>query len=333
MRKNSFALAALTLIGLGCRQAAHQRVYVDFEAVLASYSSSPLPSHPLPHPPGALPAKTLTVPAVAPRTILVQGGSSEQTNGLLELNRKAAVRELTTLLAERYVREADRAGQARVKALEPGKVAAYEEARAAIQSEFQSYALKRGAKLAQLTSIVGFPDPNPMSLPPTAQVRKFVQVRLDQAVQLRKDIAALDADYQARSASLLAAAAQKYNTDLTEANLQLEQDRAAAFARAEQEAITAAAKSYKSLAPLVMTNTRIDLPGQPSQSVTLPAVPAPIAAPNVRERTLTLDQRRTILKDQLRIWIAVNGYELSDSPEGVQNVTPQFVKWRRDRKL
>ncbi len=333
MRKSNLALGAVVLFGLGCRQATHQRVYVDFEAVLASYSGSPLPSRPVPHPPVGLPAKTLSVPAVAPRTLLVEGASARQASALLELNRQAAVRELTTLLAQRYVREVERAGQARIKSLEPSKRTAYEEALAAIRTEFDTYAQKRGAKLAQLTSLVGFPDPNPLSIPPTAAVPKFVEGRLAQAVQLRKDIAGLDADYKAKSASLLAAAAQKYDTDLTEANLQIEQDRAAAFARAEQEATAEAAKSFKLLAPLVMSSAKVDMPGQPAESVTLPAVPAPIAAPNVRERTLTLDQRRTILKDQLQMWSAVNGYQLSDSPDGVPNVTLDFVRWRKERKL
>jgi hypothetical protein len=333
MRKSRLAPAAVLLLGLGCHQATHRRVFVDFEAVLASYSASPLPSRPVPHPPSGLPAKTLSIPAVAPRSIVVEGASATQANALLEQNRKTAVRELTKLLAERYVREVERAGQTRIHALEPAKRKAYEEAQSAIRTEFDAYAQKRGGKLAELTSLVGFPDPNPLSLPPTVQVPKFVQTRLDRAAQLRKDIAGLDDDYQNRVASILAAAEKQYDVSLTEARLQIEEDRAAAFARAEQEATAEAAKSYKSLAPLIMGGSRVDLPGRPAQSVTLPAIPVPRPAPNVRERTLTLDQRRTILKDQLDMWIAVNGYELSTSSDGVPNVTPDFIKWRKERKL
>lgn len=333
MRRSSLAPAAILLIGLGCRQAIHKRVYVDFEAVLAGYSGSPLPSHPLPRAPGGVPPTTLSIPAVAPQTLIIQGASSGKAEALLEANRKTAVAELSKLLAERYVREVERAGQARIRLLEPAKQKAYEEAQAAIRAEFETYAQQRGQKLARLTSLVGFPDPNPLSLPPTTAVPEFVHARLAEASQLRKDIGALDDAYQARVVALLGEAGKQYNVSLSEAQGQIEADRKAAFARAEQEAITEAAKSYKSLAPLVMGAARVDLPGRPAQSVTLPAVPAPIAAPNVKERTLSLEQRRTILKDQLDMWIAVNGYELADNPDGVPNATPDFIKWRKERKL
>lgn len=333
MLRSSIALIAIGLCGLGCRPVAHQRVYVDFEAVLASYSASPLPSKPTPRPPAGLPAKTLSITAVAPRTVVVEGMSAEKANAMLEKSRAQAVKELTTLLAERYVRDAERASAERIRNLEPAKQKEYELAQNAIRSEFESYANKRGAKVAALTSLVGFPDPNPESLPPTTTVPAFVQVRLNQAAQLRKDIKALDDEYQARVKDLLAAAESKYQTSLSEAKLLLEQDRAAAFRRAESEATAQIAKSYASFRPLVMGSSRIDLPGQPAQSVTLPAVPPPMGAPNVRERPLTADQRRNILRSQLNIWLAVNGYDLADRPDGVPNLTKDFVRWRKERQL
>ena len=333
MHKSSLVLSAIVLSGLGCRPVPHQRVYVDFEAVLASYSGSPLPSRPVPRPPAGLPAKTLSVPAVPPRTIVVEGMSADKANAMLEQSRAQAVKELTTLLGERYVREAERIGADRIRSLEPAKQKAYETAQAAIRSEFESYADKRGYDVAQLTSLVGFPDPNPKSLPPTSPVPAFVQKRLDQAAQLRKNINALDDNYQAKVKSILENSSKEYQTSLTEASLQLEQDRAAAFRRAEEEATAQIAKSYASFKPLVMGSSRVNLPGEPAQSVTLPAVPGPMAAPNVRDRPLTQGQRKTILHDQLQMWLAINNYDLASSPDGVPNVTPDFIRWRKERKL
>src|SRR5437763_10845216 len=128
MLKNSLLLLILVLAGFGCQQPARKRVYVDFEAVLASYKSSPLPSHVLPKPPGALPARTVSIPAVAPRTVVVEGGPNVKAQALLDANRKEAVAELGKLLSRRYVREVERAGQKRIRALEPVQQAALQKA-------------------------------------------------------------------------------------------------------------------------------------------------------------------------------------------------------------
>jgi hypothetical protein len=56
-------------------------------------------------------------------------------------------------------------------------------------------------------------------------------------------------------------------------------------------------------------------------------------APNVRERTLTLGQRRAILQSQLEMWSKVNGYDLSKSPDGAKDMTADFMEWRKEHKL
>ena len=323
----------LAALGAGCQETAHKRVYVDVEAVLASYRASPLPSRPTPKPPGGLPATTLSVPAVSPRTIIVQAASDQKAQALLEANRKKSVRELTRLVAQRYVREVDRAGAERIRALAPGRRAAYEDAQKAVRAEFETYADKRGAKVVRLTSLVGFPDPNPLSLTPTTPVPKYVLDRLAEAAALRTEIAALEAEYERRVGEILAGVAKQYDIDLTQARLEIEQDREAAIAKAEKEALNDANAAYKALSPLLISSMKVDLRGQPAQSVTLPAVKPPMAAPQIREQTLNAAQRRKILEDQLHIWISTNGYELSKSADGVEDVTAQFVKWREDRKL
>jgi len=332
MRRSKFAILVL-LIGFGCRHNAPERVYVDFEAVLASYTSSPLPSHVVPKPPPGLPAQTYSIPAVAPSTIVVEGAPSTSAQALLDKNRKKAIEELGDLLSQRYLREAERADRERLKALEPVKRAAIEKARQEALAEFQAYADKRGQALAQLTSLVGFPDPNPRSLPPSPTTPPFLQKRLADAASYRKQIAELDANYASRVDQLMADAAKEYNVNLTLEQAQFDEDRQDAIARASAEAITEAAKAYKSIAPLVMGATKVNLPGQAAQSVTLPAVAAPIVAPPVREKTLTPQQRRSILQSQLKMWLALNGYEQAKSADGAKDMTSEFVKWRQERKL
>jgi hypothetical protein len=264
---------------------------------------------------------------------VVEGESSSRAQALLEQNRKQAVRELTKVLTARYVREAERVGADRVRALEPGKREAYTRARAAVFEEFKRYAAQRGPLVAELTSIVGFPDPNPLSLPPTTPVPKYAQERLDRAAQLRKDIASLDASYEQRVREILDQVSKQYTIDLQTALTQLEEDRLAALGKAEQEAITEASRTYRSLAPLVMGTTRINLPGEPAQSVTLPPVPQPMSAPAVKEKALSIEQRRAILKAQLDIWLALHGYELVGTPALAPDLTADFMKWRQERRL
>jgi hypothetical protein len=332
MRRSKFVVLFL-LIGFGCRQHSAERVYVDFEAVLASYKASPLPSRVLPKPPPGLPASTYALPSVAPSTIVVQGASSSSAQEILDKNRKKAIDELGDLLSQRYLREAERASADRIRALEPAKRAAMEKASTEAFAEFKAYADKRGYLLAQLTSIVGFPDPNPKSIAPPDSTQPFLKARLQRAADFRKQIADLDATYTDRVHELMAEAEREYNVQLALEQAQLDEDRQDALARATNEAMTEAAKAYKSIAPLILGATKVNLPGEPAQSVTLPAVPSPIAAPNVREKTLTLEQRRAILKSQLEMWLALNGYEQADKPDGVKDVTAAFEQWRADRKL
>ena len=333
MHRNKLAILILLIGGFGCRQNAPKVVYVDFEAVLASYKASPLPSHPLPKAPGGLPQQTVSIPAVPARTVVVQGTSGVKAEALLEENRKKAVAELTSVLSRRYEREAQRAGEKRIRELDPKKKTAYLAAQTAIDEEFHKYAQARAPLIAGLTSLVGFPDPNPNSLPPPASTAPFLLKRLQEAASLRKQINALDAAYDSKVLDLLAQAAKEYNVDLAAIQQQVEADRAAGVKRAETEAMAEASKTYSALKPLIMGAAKVELPGQPAQSAVLPPVPPPISAPDVRERTLTASQRRSILESQLQIWLKANGYELSKTPDGVEDMTAEFVKWRQERKL
>jgi hypothetical protein len=333
MLRNKLAIFIIVLCGFGCRQSVQQRVYVDFEAVLASYKASPLPSRPVPKPPSGLPEQTVSIPAVAPRTVVVEGTSTAATGALLETNRKLAVEELTRLLSRRYVREVAREGARRILELDPIRKASFEAAQAAVTVEFERYAEKRSPLVARLTSIVGFPDPNPNSVPAPESSPPFAVKRLQEASAIRKDMAELDAQYVATITGLLAKVETKYNVDVETLQKQLDQDRQAAMRRAEAEAVAEAAKTYKDLRPILMGPTQVDLPGGSEQSLLLPPVPAPMAAPEVRERTLNANQRRSILEAQLQIWLKLNGYDLSKTATGVEDMTAEFVKWRQERKL
>ena len=334
MLRNKLAISILLLGGFGCQQSAKpHRVYVDFEAVLASYKASPLPSHPLPKPPGGLPTQTVSIPAVPAKTVVVQSASGAQAEALLETNRKKAVDELTRLLSRRYLRDVTREGDRLVRDLDPKRKAAYESAQAAVTLEFEKYANQRAPLVARLTSLVGFPDPNPNSVPPPESTPPFAVKRLQEAAGLRKDMVELEASYETKILDLLSQAGKQYDVDLLAIQKQIDQDRAEAMKKAESEAVTEAAKTYKDLRPVLMGPEVVNLPGQPEQSVDLPEVPAPKSAPEVRERTLTPDQRRSILRSQLDIWLKLNGYELVQDSNGVDNKTEEFVKWRQERKL
>jgi hypothetical protein len=280
-----------------------------------------------------LPAQTVSVPAVAPRTVVVEGTTGVKAQALLEANRKKAVAELTSLLSRRYVREAERAGDRLIRELDPKRKAAYLSAQNAVQAEFDTYAEQRSPLVARLTSIVGFPDPNPNSIPPAATTPPFALKRLTEAANIRKQMATLDANYESKITDLLSKAGNQYNVDLAAVQKQVDADRAAAMKRAESEAVTEAAKTYQALRPILLGPATVDLPGEPAQSLELPAVPAPNAAPDIRERTLSTEQRRVILQAQLDMWIKLNGYELVKSPQDGKDMTAEFVKWRQERKL
>lgn len=332
MPPSRFALLGIALIGLGC-QAAHKRVYVDMEAVLAGYKFSPLPYERLPKPPSGSPASTVSIPAVPGRTIVVQGSSQSKANATLQENRQEAVRQLTRILAKRYTREVEAEGAELIRGLEPKKLRAMEAARGRILEAFNAYAQKRGVRLAQLTSLVGFPDPNPTSAPPSQSIPAFAKARLQEAADLRIQIRELDRAYEAELGDILASVGREYDVNLTDVRAEIEARRVAGLGRAEREAMAEAASTYKALAPLLMGSTQMTLAPQPAESVTLPAVSGPEKAPEVRQQSLSLQQRKAILKSQALMWAGLRGYELSPTPGGAEDLTLEFIGWRKEQNL
>lgn len=322
-------MAALALTGLGCEAAAPgPMVFIDFDAALIATTSTPAVANALPNPPAAQPAKTLAIPGTLGRTLTVD---SSQERQVIERNRERAERELSRSLATLYQREAERAGQERLKELEPSRQEALRAAQDAVRIAFEAYALKRGPKVARLTAIVGFPDPNPDSLPPTREPDAAVKPRLEEAVALRAEIRTLAREYEVRSQELLAEAERRHDVDLTEAKAEIGRLRVGAIERAEQEAVAEIARSHSELQSLLIPSTTVELPATPPQSRTLPAEPPYDRAPAVDARVLTKQERRQLLVSQATIWAGARGYVIVD--RGGRDATAEFVAWVKDKRL
>lgn len=327
LRNNVLAVGICWAICGACAPS-RERVYIDLNAVLATLP----PDRPLPDldaPPGGEPPRTISIGSTPSMQVRV-GQSAEAT---LEENRARAQRQLARTLASEYRQELEAEANRRIAALEPLRREAEEAAQSAIRAIFEAYAEKRSVLIARLAAIVGFPDPNPRSLPPRRQVDAPAQKLLDEAASLREQINQVDREYEADVERTLASVEEKYQIDLTNLQASLEQERADALARAEKQAEAEARESFEALRPAMIQPQEISLPGAPARSQTLPAVPAAPDPPQVVGEALGPERRRKLIEAQLDVWAAARGYIISKSEGGARNATREFIQWREERGL
>jgi hypothetical protein len=211
------------------------------------------------------------------------------------------------------------AGEAQVKA--------YDEASKRLRREFEAYAAQRMPIFSELTLIAGFPDPNPTSKQPEDKLSPVLQQRFDRAVQLRKQLAAIDDQFQATVQQILGGVRDLSAAELAAMRLRVEQFKEELDRKADAEAKaqvrqTASEMGLKLLDPLNLT-----LPGIPTKTVTVPGEAKLEPAPTLPARNTEQDRER-LMRHQLSIWLGLNRYSLTERPGGGADKTGEFLKWR-----
>jgi hypothetical protein len=318
------AACALTLAGCATNR---ETVYVDLSSIHPS-SLQPVAELPSPKAPGATPGETLTLPATEPTSITL--GARDD---LLRENIERAERELSRALSREYLDEAEREASALLGALNPERDAALAAAQDRIRERFSIYAEERAPKLARLTAIVGFPDPNPASTPSTQEMPEYARRLLEEARQLRADLRSIDAAYEADVAAILQEVTSEYDNKLAELQAQIARQRSDAIERAEQNAVRQAQSAYAALQPSLLKRETVEVPGTPAKTVTIEPVQAMPEPPKVESNLLTPQEREALLKEQLTIWSSARGYVLSQTPIGARDATDEFKEWRKEMGL
>jgi hypothetical protein len=329
-------------------------VSVNFDRVLNAAPATPLPTQPaiptLPNEPGIV----RTLPPVPKRIVTSQPKNADAIRQRIAEQQRSARRRLETLLRRLYIREI-RAYEAELRReLDGWSATSAGELQERMHDLFLKYAEERGPKFTRLVFLIGYPDPNPANDPekeakvgpPDYMVpRKIISGEIEDPAKLRFDAARLaeirrtrdeirklDSDLDAATKALalgrdaeqgrrLMAMAEQVARRMTELENQASAEAAKLIADAQRELDLRLARGVK-----------MTFPAEPSMELRTPAAPTLAPPPRVTSQAEGADlaTRRARLETQVRIWIATQGYELSNrGPDR----TDEFIAWRRSREL
>ena len=329
----SRSLLLVLVLTAGC-SSEQQAVFVDLESVVAAESLPVPPNIAAPQQPGTFEGSTLTLPPLKARTLRLED-TQQRINRVQDVIRKAreqAYRELSARLRETYLNEIKQIETERLGSLE----GPYREAIAAvlsrIRSQFEAYAEKRGPKVVKLALLAGFPDSDPQSQRPPPQDKKWPYHDFLEAKQLRAEIAALDKEYELGLQAVLDEPDAAKAEEITKIRVQIEQMRADADRRAQEEAAKQVQREQEELRSALADKREVTLPAIPGRTVKVPGSDPVTAPPKVE--ALGVDELRKRLRatiqSDLTIWAGQRDYKLVKKGAGT-DATKEFIEWRNGR--
>lgn len=201
-----------------------------------------------------------------------------------------------------------------------------EKATEQISTLYRAYAAKRFPLLVHLSSLVGFPDPDPRSQREPGNSLSVQDRYHTTIVQLRQQIRAMDQDFKAQMATIL--------DHLTANNAALQNQLNAAYLNdlnnldtlAKAEAAKVTGRSEAEIKPLLVNQDQAIIPGVAASTLSLPAAPA-IVPQNLPHPTGAIQvMNRAAIEASLNTWLRLNGYRLSKDSRDPDK-TKQFVQW------
>lgn len=268
---------------------------------------------------------TEVLPEVPKRNLLVGTGETEAKLALdaARQSQERAYKEALSDLTRAYRAAAASKGREETAKLLAEYRGKFDALYGKLREEFEHHAERVGPLWTRLATLAGFPDKgNPKRLPPPADFidRKEAQ----EAIEIRKQIALLDADYRRRAAAQIEDMRQSFrlaNSDL-EAQKILQTE--AATQAAEREAKRVASEVLKGL-EASMINEIERLEAVPGVSVAIegsaPIMPLQVSDGGAR---WTASQRLVARAD---LFARSKGYRLVAPGPGIRDVTQEFQVW------
>jgi len=211
------------------------------------------------------------------------------------------------------------------------KAKAYLEANEKIRKLFEAWADERAPVFSKLTMVTGFPDPGPSTKEsdPAQKPSPLDQTAL--ANQLRTKLSSIDLQFKQKSDALLEGVVQQTHAAQAELIKQIEQKRIELETKAEMEAKAQIRRAVSKLQFRLADSAPVILPETPARHVTIPAEKALEAPPQVPSSGILEEKadRKRLLEHELRIWLALNRYTLSESRTGHRDATQEFQIWRQ----
>lgn len=253
--------------------------------------------------------------------------SLDRAREIREKNRDRALREIENRLFEAAKVDAKKVAEDQRTALLPGYNddldTVYENARGI----FETYAEPAGIYRLRLADTVGFPDPDPDSRrQPDALDRTAVR-RFERAKLLRETLTNLSDMFWADFDGSLAAVNDAYRKELASIDVALavRQDQLIAEAKEKAKEVLASDGEGPGLTAIGMSS---NLAAQPAVKATVAGPPVNVTVPKPRRADWRPVQARAV-EDELKIWLALNGYELAKKKGAARDATQEFIVWRK----
>lgn len=195
-----------------------------------------------------------------------------------------------------------------------------------VSALYRAYASKRFPLLVHLSSLTGFPDPDPKSQKEPGTTLSAQDRFHTTIVQLRQQIHELDVEFKSKMNEIMAAQTARSQELQNQLNAAYLNDLNNLDALAKEEAAKVAGRSEGEIKPLLIDQAQSIIPGVAANTLELPASPAVerriIPHPNLQERFLS--PRAT--EAALNTWLRLNGYRLSKDSRDPDK-TNQFAQW------
>jgi hypothetical protein len=319
-------LGGLIFSLLGCQQVA-PIVYVDLDKVPLD---KPKSIESLEIPAGFQSAKvrkSLSIESRPERIVRVdRDHSAAAIKRLLEAESADARKTISERLKQYYQSEIDEFFDKEYENLGPEAQEAWRGYRDLVRPIFEKYAKERGPLVVALTVMTEFPNPEALvKIDPEAD--PAIQARTERIRDIQRQIALLDRNYDLEiekldgKTRLTIQDREQAMNDRVEAKRKEINDRAEREARQQVNVRTDVLNER--LVSMVEARLRPAKGG--SESVELSAAQSGVkGVPSTRRQIVPpADAHR-----QLQMWLALNGYDLADSPVGVRDATQDFIKWR-----
>ncbi|MEI7576012.1 MAG: hypothetical protein WCK51_03900 [Armatimonadota bacterium] len=319
-------LGGLALSLSGCHQAA-PIVYVDLDRVpldnAKSIESMGLPAGFQTSKVG----KTLSIESRPERIIRAdRDHSAAAIKSLLEVESAGARKTISERLKQYYQTEIDEFFDKEYENLGPEAQRAWQGYRNQVRPIFERYAKERGPLVVALTVLTEFPNPEAL-VKIDLDADPAIQARTERIREMQRQIALLDRNYDLEIEKLDGRTRLTIQDREQAMNDRVESKRKEINDRAEQEA-----KQQVNVRTDVLNERLVSMGAVRLRSAKGESASVELGAAQSGVKGVPSTSRQIVppadAHRQLQMWLALNGYDLADSPVGVRDATQDFIKWR-----
>ncbi len=281
--------------------------------------------------PAPLPGGQQTLPRLEGAQVAVSQTAErvQAARDLIRKNREQALRGLTSALYRAYSREAEAESRLKEQDLLKSSEAMWNAAFGKIGALLQEHASERSPLASRLAFLIGFPFRNPNERP--RPENKIDAKEYDEALAAWQKLLAEDKEFAAKVQAVLEQVEADVASKRVEQKIAFTRALNAAADRSSAEAGQAVSSKLPEFVGTLSERTDVRIPPTPEKTVSLGPV-APISTAPPRSAQPQTNLRLLLLEQDLRIWLAQNGYVRAKSPNSGRDRTQEFADWLKARR-